>query len=271
MHCGKNPDANVERAITGIKKLAKRGAQIICLPELFKDPYFCQEDRDKRYFELAEPVPGPTTKIFGKVAAGEKVVIITSIFEKAERGKHYNAAVVIDANGKLAGKYRKMHIPNDPANHYDEAYYFDPGNLGFKSFKTAYAKVGPMICYDQWFPEGARAAALKGAEILFYPTAIGFPSSLARNLNEVERDAWITIQRSHAIANNIFVVAVNRVGPESRIRFWGSSFVCDPYGRVIAQAPRDKEKEVVATCDLSLIKQKKRDWPFLNERVKVFS
>lgn len=266
MHCGKNPDVNMERAITGIKKLAKRGAQIICLPELFKDPYFCQEKRNKKYFDLAESVPGPTTKILGDIAEETKTVIIASIFEKGARDKHFNTAVVIDVDGTLKGKYRKMHIPNDLANHYDEAFYFDPGNLGFQSFQTAYAKVGPMICYDQWFPEGARITASKGAQILFYPTAIGFPSGRTRDLNEAERDAWLTIQQSHAIANNVFVVTVNRVGPESYIKFWGSSFVCDPYGRIITQAPRDKEADFVARCDMSLIEQKKRDWPFLNER-----
>jgi N-carbamoylputrescine amidase len=263
MHSGDNVLANIEKALHGIRDVASRGAQIVCLPELFNAPYFCQI-RDDQYFSLAEPVPGKTTAILSESAKNSKVVVITSLFEKAE--KYYNTAVVLDANGQLAGKYRKMHIPDDPTNHYDEAYYFAPGDLGFRAFRTEYAKVGPMICFDQWFPEAARMEAAEGAEILFYPTAIGWPVSQTRELNEAENNMWKTVQIAHGIANNCFVVSVNRVGVQDMLNFWGSSFVSDPYGRVLSAAPTDQEVNLVVECDLSLIDQKKRDWPFLDAR-----
>ena len=263
MHCGDHIDSNIHKAIQGISEVGAGGAQIVCLPELFNAPYFCQE-RDDKYFKLAEPVPGRTTEILGEAAKNSKVVVITSVFEKAE--KYYNTAVVLDANGDLTGKYRKMHIPDDPRNHYDEAYYFAPGDLGFRAFDTQYAKVGPMICFDQWFPEGARMEADQGAEILFYPTAIGWPASQSRELNEAENNMWKTVQIAHGIANNCFVVAVNRVGVQGLLNFWGSSFVSDPYGRVLSLAPTDREVNLVVECDFSLIDQKKRDWPFLEAR-----
>ncbi len=264
MHCGDKVDVNINKATQGIREAASKGAQIVCLPELVHSPYFCQK-RDDRYFALAEPVPGPTTAILSEVAADCKVAVITSLFERAE--KFYNTAVVVDAGGQLAGKYRKMHIPDDPANHYDEAYYFALGDLGFHAFRTEYATVGPMICFDQWFPEGARIEADEGAEILFYPTAIGWPVSQTREeLNEAENNMWKTVQIAHGIANNCFVATANRVGMEDRLNFWGSSFVSDPYGRVLILAPANEEAIVVAECDLNVIDQKKRDWPFLEAR-----
>jgi N-carbamoylputrescine amidase len=264
IHCGEKMDVNINKARQGIREAASKGAQIVCLPELVNSPYFCQ-DRDDRYFDLAEPVPGPTTTILSEQAADNRVAVITSLFERAE--KFYNTAVVIDADGQLAGKYRKMHIPDDPANHYDEAYYFAPGDLGFHAFRTEYATVGPMICFDQWFPEGARIEADEGAEILFYPTAIGWPISQSREeLNQAENNMWKTVQIAHGIANNCFVAAANRVGVEDRLNFWGSSFVSDPYGRVLILAPSNAEANLVVECDLNVIDQKKKDWPFLEAR-----
>ena len=263
MHSGEDVELNLQKARNGIRDLATKGAQIVCLPELFNALYFCQQ-KDDRFFDLAEPVPGPTTSILSEVAAECKVAVITSIFERAE--KFYNTAVVVDTNGQLNGKYRKMHIPDDPNNHYDEAYYFAPGDLGFHAFQTQYAKVGPMICFDQWFPEGARIEAEQGAEILFYPTAIGWPVSQERELNEAENQMWKTVQIAHGIANNCFVAAANRVGAQDSLNFWGSSFVSDPYGRVLVLGPTDAEANLIARCDMGVIDQKKRDWPFLESR-----
>ena len=264
MHCGDNIQANIDKAVAAIRSVAAQGAKIICLPELFNAPYFCQE-RDDKYFQLAEAVPGPTTRILSEVAANCKVVVITSIFEQADR--FYNTAVVLNADGELKGKYRKMHIPDDPNNHYDEAYYFSPGDLGFPAFQTEYATVGAMVCFDQWFPEGARLEAAAGAQILFYPTAIGWPISQTReDLNTAENNMWKTVQIAHGIANNCFVVAVNRVGIQDTLKFWGSSFVSDPYGRVLASAPTDREANIVAVCDFNVIEQKRKDWPFLESR-----
>jgi N-carbamoylputrescine amidase len=264
MHSGDDVDANLKKGTQGIREAASKGAQIVCLPELFNAPYFCQE-RDDRYFALAEPVPGPTTSILGEVAAECNVAIITSLFERAD--KFYNTAIVVDANGQLSGVYRKMHIPDDPNNYYDEAYYFAPGDLGFQAFPTRYATVGPMICFDQWFPEGARIEAEQGAEILFYPTAIGWPlTQRSEDLNRAENNMWKTIQIAHGIANNCFVVACNRVGIQDSLKFWGSSFISDPYGRVLVLGPADSEANLVAECDMSVIDQKKKDWPFLESR-----
>jgi N-carbamoylputrescine amidase len=264
IHCGDNIRANIDKAVAAIRALAAEGARMICLPELFNAPYFCQE-RDDKYFKLAEPVPGPTTAVLSEVAAACKVVVITSIYEQAD--KFYNTAVVLDADGKLVGKYRKMHIPDDPNNHYDEAYYFSPGDLGFPAFRTQYATVGAMVCFDQWFPEGARLEAAAGAQILFYPTAIGWPISQTReDLNAAENNMWKTVQIAHGIANNCFVVAVNRVGIQDTLNFWGSSFVSDPYGRVVASASTDREENIIGICDMSIIEQKRKDWPFLEAR-----
>jgi len=264
MHCGDDVRMNIEKAIASIQALASEGAQIVCLPELFNSPYFCQQ-RDDKYFQLAEPVPGPTSHILSDLATNCKVVVITSLFEKSDR--FYNTAVVFDADGKLSGKYRKMHIPDDPNNHYDEAYYFSPGDLGFPAFRTQYATVGAMVCFDQWFPEGARLEAAQGAQILFYPTAIGWPITQTReDLNIAENNMWKTVQIAHGIANNCFVVAVNRVGIQDTLNFWGSSFVSDPYGRILVSAPTNAEANLVAECDMNVIEQKRKDWPFLESR-----
>lgn len=265
MHCGANPEENFACATERIKKLARRGAQIIALPELFLSEYFCQT-KNKKFFSLAEAVPGRWTKRLGELAKENEVVLITSLYEKAASEKLFNTAVVIDADGRLAGKYRKMHIPDDLKNYYGEAFYFEKGDLGFRVFKTKYGRVAAMVCWDQWFPEGARAAAAKGAQILFYPTAIGYQLKDKYGVNEAEHEAWQIIQRSHAIANNVFVAAVNRVGRDQHLNFWGTSFVADPYGQVLAKAPVDREVDLLVKCDLSLIPHMRRDWPFLDAR-----
>ncbi|MBI4995250.1 carbon-nitrogen hydrolase [Candidatus Peregrinibacteria bacterium] len=262
MHCGKNPQENLAKAILRIKKLAKAGAKIICLPELFLTEYFCQS-RNPEFFKLAEKIPdGHSTRVLQSVAKAKKVVIIASIYEKAS-SKFFNTAVAIDSDGKFLGKYRKMHIPDDPQHYYDEAHYFSEGDLGVKVFKTKYTTIAVLICWDQWFPESAREAAKAGAEIIFYPTAIGFQPKERLGIKKAEHEAWQLIQRSHAIANNVFVAAANHVKKENNLNFWGSSFVSDPYGRVISQAPADREADLLAECDLSLIPQMRRDWPFL--------
>jgi N-carbamoylputrescine amidase len=269
MHSGEDVDANLEHGLHGVQDAAKKGAQIIALPELFRAPYFCQK-KDDRFFGLAEAVPGPTFKALAEMAKKLEVVIITSIYEKTAEGKYFNTAVVIDADGSLAGKYRKIHIPDDPEHGYDEAYYFEAGDLGVGVFQTRYAKVAPQICYDQWFPEGARIAGQKGAEILFYPTAIGWPVNQREKwLNKAENTMWKTTQISHGIDNNCFVAAVNQVLLQDTLKFWGSSFVSDPYGQVLGEAPHDKETVLVVKCDLDLIQRKTHDWPFHEDVSKV--
>ena len=265
MKHGDDPLQNLNKALERINKLAERGAQIICLSELFLSPYFCQT-RNKKYFKLAEPVPGPLTKVLQNVARDNGVVLVGSLYEKAGPHTYFNTAVVIDADGKYLGKYRKLHIPNDPANYYGEAYYFKPGDLGVKVFKTKFGKIAPLVCWDQWFPEAARAAALKGAQIIFYPTAIGWQLTERPGINEAEYEGWQVMQRAHAIANNVFIAAVNRVGLEHKLKFWGTSFVADPYGRLLAKAPNHTEKDLLVECDLSLIPQMRKDWPFLKAR-----
>lgn len=268
MHSGDDIDKNLQQGLKGIREAAAKGAQIIALPELFRAPYFCQK-KDDKFFALAEPFPGPTLDALTAVAKELQVVVITSIYEKAEE-KYFNTAVVIDADGSLAGKYRKIHIPDDPEHGYDEAYYFSKGDLGVGVFQTRYARVAPQICYDQWFPEGARMAGLQGAEILFYPTAIGWPVNQREEwLNKAENTMWKTTQISHGIDNNCFVAAVNQVQLHEGLIFWGSSFVSDPYGQVVAEAPADREAVVIATCDLDLIPRKAGDWPFHNDYAKA--
>ncbi len=230
MACTSNPAENLERAVANVEEAAQGGAQIICLPELFKTQYFCQHE-DVSLFDLAESVPGPLTDTFSKVAKAHQVTILVSVFERRTAGVYHNSLVVLDERGEMAGLYRKMHIPDDPA--YYEKFYFTPGDRGFQAIKTAHATVGPLICWDQWYPEAARMAVLQGAEILFYPTAIGWHPKEKAEEGQAQRDAWMTIQRSHAIANGVFVVAVNRVGHEAPaggdgLEFWGNSFVCDP-------------------------------------------
>lgn len=264
MHCVPNREENLAKAERGIRQAAASGAQIICLSELFASEYFCYT-RDPRFFLLAESIPGPTTHRLAALAKELNIVLLASLYEKTEH-RFFNTATVFDADGTLLGIYRKMHIPNDPENGYDEAYYFANGDLGFKTFKTKFAVVAPLICWDQWFPEAARMAALDGAEIIFYPTAIGWPEGERQELNRAEHEAWLIMQRSHAIANNVFVASVNRMGKESAHIFWGSSFVADPYGRLLASGSVDKEEIVIASCDLSLISQMRTDWPFLDYR-----
>ena len=269
MKSGPSAEKNLQRAVASIKKLAKRGADIVCLPELFLTPYFCQTF-DRKNFKLAETVPGPTTRALGAATKAAGVTVIASVFEQTTQGRYFNAAVVLNEHGKLIGKYRKMHIPDDLKNYYGEAHYFEPGNLGFRSFKTRRCSIGTLICWDQWFPEGARATAAKGAQILFYPTAIGWQPKERLGIKEAEHEAWQVMQRAHAIANNIFVVAVNRVGLDNKLTFWGTSFVSDPYGRVIAKAPSNREADLLVVCDLSLIPSMRHDWPFLEaRRIKV--
>lgn len=264
MRSGPDIEDNLKRAFGRVRTLAKRGAKIVALPELFATPYFCQT-RNPRLLGLAEPISGPTTRMLRAMARRHRVVVVTSVYESARSGR-YNTAVVIERDGRLLGTYRKMHIPDDAANYYGEAYYFKPGDLGVKVFKTSVATIAPLICWDQWFPEGARLAAVAGAQIIIYPTAIGFQLKARPGINTAEHEAWQTIQRSHAIANGMFVAAVNRVGLDAHLRFWGTSFVADPYGRVLARASTNREEDVLVKCDLNVIAQMRRDWPFLAAR-----
>jgi N-carbamoylputrescine amidase len=254
---------NVKKAIARIREAAKKGAQIVCLQELFRSQYFCQTE-DVALFKLAESIPGPTTDALSEVARQKQVVIVASIFEKRAAGVYHNTAVVIDATGKIAGKYRKMHIPDDPL--YYEKFYFTPGDLGFQTHNTKYGKVGALVCWDQWFPEAARLTALSGSQFLFYPTAIGWLPDEDEEMNQAQHSAWETIQRAHAIANGVYVVVVNRVGREGKLNFWGQSFVADPFGRVIARASADKEEVLVVDCDLGKIEETRQNWPFLRDR-----
>jgi N-carbamoylputrescine amidase len=263
MRCSADPAANLATAVARVDEAAQRGAQIVCLQELFRSPYFCQRE-DTATFDLAEPIPGPSTNALGRVAAARQVVVVASLFEKRAEGVFHNTAVLIDADGALLGRYRKMHIPDDPL--YYEKYYFTPGDVGFRSFETKAGPVGALVCWDQWFPEAARLTALGGAEIIFYPTAIGWHPSEKAQHGEAQYAAWETIQRSHAIANGVFVVAVNRVGLEGNLEFWGGSFVCDPFGRVLARASQDREEVLVVECDRRLIGETRRNWPFLRDR-----
>lgn len=260
--CGEDTGANLQKAASLAEKAAKDGAQIVCLQELYRSTYFCQAEQPS-LFDLAEPVPGPSTDAFTALAKKHNVVVIVPIFEKRAAGVYHNSAVVIDADGSILGIYRKMHIPHDPL--FFEKYYFAPGDTGFKVFNTKYGRIAVLICWDQWFPEGARLASLAGAQILFYPTAIGWLQDDTPDEQRGMRDAWQTIQRAHAIANGLFVAAPNRVGKEGRLTFWGSSFVSDPFGRILAQG--GQEEEIVhVECDLALIEKTRRLWPFLRDR-----
>ncbi len=258
--CGDEPAENLARALAGIREAAERGAKLVCLQELFRSRYFCQTE-DPKFFELAEPVPGPTTEELGKLARSLDVSIVASLFERRAAGLYHNTAVVLSSDGELVGRYRKMHIPDDPL--YYEKFYFTPGDLGFPSAAVGGGRVGTLVCWDQWFPEAARLTALAGAEILFYPTAIGWQFDEGPEVDAGQHDAWETVQRAHAIANGVFVVAVNRVGNEGEIRFWGQSFVADPIGRVLVRASSDKEEVLVVDCDLDSVERVRRDWPFL--------
>ncbi len=275
MRCESDHAANLSRAQDGIADAARRGADVVCLPELFRTPYLCQRE-DPARFDWAESIPGPSSEALAKQAADLRVSIVASLFERRAAGLYHNTAIVIDAGGRLVGRYRKMHIPDDPL--YYEKFYFTPGDLGFRTHATEAGRFGVLVCWDQWFPEAARATALGGAELLFYPTAIGWQFDEGAQVDAAQREAWTTIQRSHAIANGVFVVAVNRVGFEATdastpggaeqggIRFWGSSFVADPFGRVLATAPDDGEAVLVVDCDLDRVERVRRDWPFLRDR-----
>ena len=265
MSCTGLVSENLDKAILGIKDAASKGAQIICLQELFTSLYFCDvEDYDN--FNLAEAVPGPSTNALGLVAKELGVVIVASLFEKRAQGIYHNSTAVIDADGSYLGKYRKMHIPDDPA--YFEKFYFTPGDLGYKVFKTKFATLGVLICWDQWYPEAARLTALAGAEILFYPTAIGWATSQNQETNDEQFNAWQTIQRSHAIANGVHVVSVNRVGLEQNglMKFWGGSFVSNPFGKLLAHASHDQEEVLVVEVDLAKTDQYRTHWPFMRDR-----
>jgi len=261
--CSAQPAENFALAIARIHEAADGGAQIVCLQELFTSLYFCQVE-DHKYFALAEKIPGPSTDALAKVARERAVVIVASLFEKRAAGVYHNTAVMLDSSGKIAGKYRKMHIPDDPL--YYEKFYFTPGDLGFQTHDTSYGKIGTLVCWDQWFPEAARLTALGGAQFLFYPTAIGWLPDEEQSMNEAQHSAWETIQRGHAIANGVYVVVVNRVGKEGKLTFWGQSFVVDPFGRIIAKASADSEEVLVVQCDLSKIEETRQNWPFLRDR-----
>jgi N-carbamoylputrescine amidase len=265
MACEATPKENLDKAISRIREAAKLGAQIVCLQELFLSHYFCDVE-DYENFKLAERIPGPSTEALTTVAKELGVVIIASLFEKRAQGIYHNTTAVLDADGSYLGKYRKMHIPDDPA--YYEKFYFTPGDLGYKVFKTRFATIGVLICWDQWYPEGARITALMGAEILFYPTAIGWATSQDEATNNEQFNAWQTIQRSHAVANGIHVVSVNRIGLEQNgaMNFWGGSFIANPFGRVLYQASHDKEEVQVLPLDLNKTDSYRTHWPFLRDR-----
>ncbi len=268
MACGTDPGKNLRRAIEGVGKAARKGAAIVCLPELFASTYFCQRE-DASIFNLAEPVPGPITKALGTVAKKARVAVIAPVFERRAAGVYHNSVAVIDRNGKIAGLYRKMHIPEDPG--YYEKYYFTPGDLGFRSFQTSVGPVAPLICWDQWYPEAARLVTLQGANVIFYPTAIGWHPFEKDRYGAAQRDAWRTVQRGHAIANGVYVAVANRIGLEKAgegpgIEFWGSSFIADPQGVVIAEASTDREEVLVAEIDLDHLEDIRRNWPFLRDR-----
>jgi N-carbamoylputrescine amidase len=276
MSMASDPRENLEKAVARVEEAASAGAGIVCLPELFRSRYFCQKE-DHASFDLAEPVPGPTTEALAETARKLGVVVIAPVFERRAAGLYHNSVAVIDADGKMVGLYRKMHIPDDPA--YYEKFYFTPGDLGFPSFETSKGRIGALICWDQWYPEAARLSALGGASILFYPTAIGWHPDEKEKHGSAQRDAWRTIQRSHAIANGVYVAVVNRVGFEPAaaqespsgatrpgIEFWGGSFVCDPFGIVSAEASTGGEEILLAEVDFRRIETVRRHWPFLRDR-----
>jgi N-carbamoylputrescine amidase len=268
MRCGAEPDKNFTHAIQFVRDAAKQGAEIVCLPELFRSQYFCQTENHDN-FALAEEIPGRSTTTLGELGHELGVVIIASLFEKRSAGVYHNTAAIIDSDGKYLGKYRKMHIPDDPLYH--EKFYFTPGDLGFQAWETQRGKIGVCVCWDQWYPEAARLTALRGAEILFYPTAIGWHPSEKTEFGETQYSAWETIQRSHAIANGCYVAVANRVGHETPaggagIEFWGQSFICGPDGQIIAKGSIDNEEIVIADIDWSAIDRHRTHWPFLRDR-----
>ena len=275
MACDVSPAKNLARQIALIERAARSGARIVCTQELFASRYFCQSE-DHRFFALAETIPGPSTDALAKLAKRHRIVIVASLFERRARGLYHNTAAVIDADGALLGVYRKMHVPDDPL--YYEKFYFTPGDTGFRAWKTSVATIGVLICWDQWFPEGARLTALQGADLLFYPTAIGWHPSEKREFGATQREAWELVQRSHAVANGCFVCVPNRIGLEhvenakgrrvnrDGIEFWGQSFVCGPDGAIVKRASRDREEVLLADCDLARVEFSRTHWPFLRDR-----
>lgn len=263
MACTQSKQENVDKARTRIAEAAKQGAQIVCLQELFAGTYPCQSE-DHGRFEDAEPIPGPTSEVLSALARQHEVVVIGSLFERRAAGVYHNTAVVFDADGSTVGTYRKMHIPDDPL--FYEKFYFTPGDLGFRSFSTRFGRIGVCVCWDQWFPEAARLTALSGAEVLFYPTAIGWLPDEKEEFGASQWSAWETMMRSHAIANGVFVAAPNRVGVEGALEFWGASFVVDPYGNVMARASHDAEEMLLVQCDLNQVDVARTHWPFLRDR-----
>src|SRR6202050_1143737 len=274
MSCSPDPDANLDKAADKVREAARGGANIICLPELFRAQYFCQRE-DAELFDLAEPIPGPSTERLAAVAKEEKVVVVASLFERRAAGLYHNTVALLQSDGTLGGIYRKMHIPDDPL--YYEKFYFTPGDLGFRALDTSAGRIGTLVCWDQWFPEGARLTALQGASVLFYPTAIGLPPAEKAEFGVAQHDAWRTIQRAHAIANGVYVAVVNRAGfetgnvrgkstPGQGLEFWGASFFCDPFGRVLAEASHDREEILMGDVDLKALEDIRRNWPFLRDR-----
>jgi len=265
--CSPEPSANLSKTLAAAEQAAKDGAQIICTQELFRSQYFCQSE-DHQFFQLAEPIPGPSTEAFQRVARERQVVLIVSLFEKRAAGVYHNTAVVIDADGSLLGRYRKMHIPDDPL--YYEKFYFTPGDLGFRAWQTRYGRIGVLICWDQWYPEAARLTALNGADILFYPTAIGWHPNEKKTVGALQHSAWETVQRGHAVANGCYVAVPNRVGHEKLcgdgIEFWGQSFVAGTSGEILARASVDKEESLVVSLDLANVDSTRTHWPFLRDR-----
>jgi N-carbamoylputrescine amidase len=274
MRMGPDPDSNLESAVGHIREAARRGANIVCLPELFRAQYFCQRE-DIKLFDLAEPIPGPSTKRLAELARDTQVVIVASLFERRAPGLYHNTAVTLGQDGRIISVYRKMHIPDDPL--YYEKFYFTPGDMGFKAVDTPFGRVGTLVCWDQWYPEGARLTALQGAEVLFYPTAIGWHPAEKDEFGEAQYDAWQTIQRAHAIANGVYVAGVNRVGHENGdvkgnraegkgLQFWGGSFLADPFGRIVLKASHEEEEILIGEIDLALLEETRRNWPFLRDR-----
>jgi N-carbamoylputrescine amidase len=269
MSMSARPEENVEKAAAKVREAARLGAEVVCLPEMYRTPYFCQKE-DHAFFALAETVPGPSTEALARAAKDAGVAVVVPIFERRAPGVYHNSAVILDADGSVAGLYRKMHIPDDPL--FYEKFYFSPGDLGFEAFDVRPGRIGTLICWDQWYPEGARLTALQDAAILFYPTAIGWHPHEKAEHGGAQRDAWRTVQRGHAIANGTYVAAVNRIGHEiitpgtPGIEFWGSSFIADPQGVVIAEASVDREEILVAEVDLTRIEDVRRNWPFLRDR-----
>ena len=274
MSCSPDPAANLDKAADRVREAARQGANVVCLPELFNAQYFCQRE-DTALFDLAESIPGPSSERLAAVAREEHVVVIASLFERRAPGLYHNTAAILEADGSLAGLYRKMHIPDDPL--YYEKFYFTPGDLGFRAFNTSAGNIGTLVCWDQWYPEGARITALQGANVLFFPTAIGWHPAEKAEFGTAQYDAWQTIQRAHAIANGVYVGAVNRVGHESGdirgnrvegagLEFWGGSFIADPFGRILAIAPHDREDILIGEIDLRALEDQRRNWPFLRDR-----